>query len=39
MKTWLRIQIAKLGEYINFHQDKYAEDLYYALCAIGYGIK
>lgn len=34
--NWMGEEIRKLGEYINNHNDKRAEDLYYALCAIHY---
>ena len=34
--NWMGEEIRKLGEYINNHNDKYAEDLYYTLCAIHY---
>lgn len=33
---YMREIIRKLGEYINHHNDKYAEALYYVLCGIIY---
>ena len=36
MKKHFRNMVARLGEYINSHNDKFAEDLYYALAAMSY---